>query len=114
MNIVEPILFQARYQPGAPALCVLGKHVISYAQLRSQMNNVARRAVACGLKRGSIAALSTDQPLVEAAIILGLTQAGIVPVSVGMLPPVGRRMATIALNLTIASSFLPARSNARM
>jgi acyl-CoA synthetase (AMP-forming)/AMP-acid ligase II len=92
MNIVEPILFQARYQPGAPALCVLGKHVVSYAVLRTQMNNVARRALACGLKRGSIAALSTDQPLVEAALILGLTQVGIVPVSVGMLPPAGLKI----------------------
>jgi hypothetical protein len=71
MNIIEPILFQARYQPGAPALCVLGKQVISYAMLRAQMNNVARRAIACGLKRGSIAALSTDDPLLEAALILG-------------------------------------------
>jgi acyl-CoA synthetase (AMP-forming)/AMP-acid ligase II len=92
MNIVEPILFQTKYQPGAPALCVLGKHVISYAVLRSQMNNVARRAVACGLKRGSIAVLSTDQPLLEAALILGLTQAGIIPVSVGILPPVGLKI----------------------
>jgi acyl-CoA synthetase (AMP-forming)/AMP-acid ligase II len=92
MNIVEPILFQARYQPGAPALCVLGKHVVSYAVLRTQMNNVARRAIAYGLKRGSVAAVSTDQPLVEAALILGLTQVGIIPVSVGMLPPAGLKI----------------------
>ena len=89
MNIVEPILFQAKYQPGAPALCVLGKHVISYAVLRAQMNNVARRAIAYGLKRGSIVALSTDQPLLEATLILGLTQDGIVPVSLGIPPPAG-------------------------
>jgi acyl-coenzyme A synthetase/AMP-(fatty) acid ligase len=87
MNIVEPILFQARYHPGAPALCELGKQVVSYAVLRSQMNNVARRAIACGLKRGSIVALSTDQPLLEAVLILGLTQVGIIPVSVGTMPP---------------------------
>src|SRR5271154_2787241 len=70
MNIVEPILFQARYHPGAPALCELGKNVVSYAALRAQMNNVARRAVACGLKRGSSVALSTNQPMVEAVLIL--------------------------------------------
>jgi acyl-coenzyme A synthetase/AMP-(fatty) acid ligase len=87
MNIIDPILFQARYQPGAPALCALGKHVISYAVLRSQMNNIARRAMACGLKRGSIVALSIDEPLQEAALILGLTQIGVITVSVGMLPP---------------------------
>jgi acyl-CoA synthetase (AMP-forming)/AMP-acid ligase II len=87
MNIIEPILFQARYQPGAPALCALGKHVISYAVLRSQMNNVARRAIEHGLKRGSIVALSIDEPLLEAALILGLTQIGVITVSLGMLPP---------------------------
>ncbi len=92
MNIIEPILFQASYQPGAPALCVLGKQVISYAVLRSQMNNVARRAMACGLKRGSIVALSTDQPLLEAALVLGLAQIGIITMSVGMLPPVGLKI----------------------
>jgi acyl-CoA synthetase (AMP-forming)/AMP-acid ligase II len=87
MNIVDPILFQARYQPGAPALCALGKLVVSYAVLRSQMNNVARRAIACGLKRGSVVALLTDDPLLEAALILGLAQAGIVTMSAAMLPP---------------------------
>jgi acyl-coenzyme A synthetase/AMP-(fatty) acid ligase len=92
MNIVEPILFQARYQPGAPALCLLGRHVVSYAVLRSQMNNIARRAIACGLKRGSIVALAINDPLLEAALILGLTQLGIVTMSVGMLPPAGLRV----------------------
>jgi acyl-coenzyme A synthetase/AMP-(fatty) acid ligase len=93
MNIIDPILFQARFQPGAPALCVLGKNVVSYAVLRSQMNNVARRAIEHGLKRGSVVALATDQPLLEAALILGLTQAGIITMSVGMLlPPAGLEM----------------------
>jgi acyl-CoA synthetase (AMP-forming)/AMP-acid ligase II len=92
MNIVEPILFQAKYHPGAPALCELGKNVVSYAALRAQMNNVARRAIASGLKRGSIVAVLTDQPLLESALILGLTQAGIIPVSVGTLPPAGLKI----------------------
>jgi acyl-CoA synthetase (AMP-forming)/AMP-acid ligase II len=92
VNIIEPILFQARYQPGAPALCVLGKQVVSYAVLRSQMNNVARRAIACGLERGSIAAISTDDPLLEAVLILGLAQAGIITISIGMLPPEGLKI----------------------
>jgi acyl-coenzyme A synthetase/AMP-(fatty) acid ligase len=92
MNIVEPILFQARYQPEAPALCVLGKQVISYAVLRNQMNNVARRAKSHGLARGDIVAVATDQPIVEAAMILGLTQLGIAPVSLGMLPLEGLKI----------------------
>jgi acyl-coenzyme A synthetase/AMP-(fatty) acid ligase len=92
MNIIEPILFQARYQPEAPALCVLGKQVISYAVLRNQMDNVARRAIGYGLKRGNIVVISTDQPMVEAVLILGLTQIGIVTISAGMVPPAGLRI----------------------
>ena len=84
MNIVEPILFQARYQPEAPALCAQGIDVVSYARLAVQMNNVARRAMQCGLKRGSVVALSIDQPLLHSAVILGLSQVGIIPVSVVM------------------------------
>jgi len=99
MNIVEPILFQARYQPGAPALCAQGIDVVSYERLASQMNNVARRALACGLKRGDVVALSIDQPLLHAALILGLTQAGIVPVSVaGQRPPAGLRLHAVLRN----------------
>ena len=92
MNIIEPILFQAKYQPGAPALCMLGKHVVSYAVLRGQMNNVARRAIAYGLRRGSTVIVSTDDPLLEAALILGLTQVGIVTISIGILPPDGLKI----------------------
>ena len=93
MNIVDPILFQAKYQPELPALCVLGKDIVSYARLGAQMNNVARRAIACGLKRGSNVAVATDQPLLEAILILGLTAAGLVPVSASMAkPPAGLKI----------------------
>jgi acyl-coenzyme A synthetase/AMP-(fatty) acid ligase len=81
MNIVEPILFQARCQPEAPALCVLGKQVISYSVLVNQMNNVARRALGHGLKRGNVVVVSTDQPVLEAVLVLGLTQIGIISIS---------------------------------
>jgi len=57
------------------------------------MNNIARRAMACGLKRGAVVALSVDQPLLHAAVILGLTQAGMIPVSVAMhKPPAGLKI----------------------
>lgn len=96
MNIVDPILFQARYQPEAPALCAQGIDVISYAQLLIQMDSVARRAAACGLKRGNVVALSIEQPMLHAAVILGLTRAGIVPVSVAMhKPPAGLKLDAI-------------------
>ena len=54
------------------------------------MNNVARRAMAYGLKRGNVVALSIDEPLLHVAVILGLTQVGIVPVSVGDAQAAGR------------------------
>jgi len=93
MNVVEPILFQAKYQPEAPALCAQGIDVVSYARLAAQMNNIAHRAAAHGLRRGDIVALSTDDALLHAAVILGLTQAGMVPVSVGMhRPPAGLKL----------------------
>jgi acyl-coenzyme A synthetase/AMP-(fatty) acid ligase len=89
MNIVEPILFQARFQPDAPALCVLGKQVVSYAQLRNQMNNVVRRAKSHGLKCGDVVLVAADQPAVEAALILGLAQMGVATMSAGALLPAG-------------------------
>src|SRR5579862_6519199 len=93
MNIVEPILFQASYQPEAPALCAQGRDVVSYARLRLQMSLVARRALSLGLTPGNVAALSIDEPLLHAAVILGLTQIGIVPLSVaGHKPPAGLKI----------------------
>ena len=90
MNIVEPILFQARHQPGAPALSAQGHDVISYGRLAAQMNIIARRALSLGLVGGNVVALSLDEPLLHAAFILGLTQVGIIPVSVaGHEPPDG-------------------------
>jgi acyl-CoA synthetase (AMP-forming)/AMP-acid ligase II len=87
MNIVEPILFQARYQPEAPALCAQGIDVISYARLVAQMSNIARRAMSFGLKRGNVVIVSIDEPMLHAAVILGLTQVGIIPVSLVMKRP---------------------------
>src|ERR1700730_6066923 len=93
MNIVEPILFQARYRPEAPALCAQGNDVIGYAQLVAQMNAIARRAIALGLRPANVVALSIEEPLLHAAVILGLTQAGIVSVSVaGHKPPSGLKI----------------------
>jgi acyl-coenzyme A synthetase/AMP-(fatty) acid ligase len=99
MNIVEPILFQARYQPEAPALCAQGDDVVSYARLRAQMNNIARRALSFGLKRGDIAALAIVNPLHHAALILGLTQVGIIPMTVGPnAPPPGLKVDAVIKN----------------
>ena len=89
----RPHSFSSQVSPKSPALCVLGKDIVSYARLGAQMNNVARRAIACGLKRGSNVAVATDQPLLEAILILGLTAAGLVPVSASMAkPPAGLKI----------------------
>ncbi len=99
MNIVEPILFQAKYQPEAPALCAPGNDVISYAQLVYQMSVIARRAMSLGIKPGNIVALSIDDPLLHAAVLLGLTQVGIVSVSVaGHPPPSGLKVDAVISN----------------
>lgn len=93
MNIVEPILYHARRQPEAPALCAQGVDVVSYARLVAQMGAIARRASSVGLRPGSVVALSLEEPLLHAVVILGLTQIGIVTVSVsGHKPPAGLKI----------------------
>jgi acyl-CoA synthetase (AMP-forming)/AMP-acid ligase II len=84
MNIVDPILAQCRYQPGAVALCVPGapNALITYAQLQHLIHNIARRALQVGLKRGDTVALLIDDPIGHAMLILGLTKAGVIGVSV--------------------------------
>src|SRR5260370_10091983 len=81
MNITDPILFQWRHQADAAALCVPGRETVSYARLEKQINNVARRAMALGLSRGNIVALSVADMLVEATLILGLSRLGVVAIS---------------------------------
>jgi len=99
MNLVDPILFQARYQPEAPALCAQGIDVVSYGRLAKQIESVARKAAAHGLKRCDVVALSIDHPLFHAPAILGLTRLGIAPVSVGMhKPPSGLKLDAVIKN----------------
>lgn len=96
MNVIEPILFQATQQPGAPALCAQGSDIVSYAQLVVQMRIIARRALSLGLESGSVVALSIEEPLLHAVFILALTQVGIVTVSVaGQKPPTGLKIDAI-------------------
>ena len=93
MNIVEPILFQAKLRPEAAALCAPGIDVVSYGRLVVQMNNIARRAISLGLKRGDVVILSINEPMLHAATILGLTQVGIITASAAMQkPPAGLKI----------------------
>lgn len=83
MNIVDPVLFQCRYQPPAAALCAPGRDIslISYARLEIFMHNISRRVLALGLSPASIVAILIDDPIFHTAIILALTRLGIVSVS---------------------------------
>src|SRR5262249_37746529 len=83
MNIVDPILFQCRYQPPTPALCAPGTGIglISYARLEQFIHNISHRVVALGLAPGSIVAILINDPIFHTAIILALTRLGIVTLS---------------------------------
>jgi acyl-CoA synthetase (AMP-forming)/AMP-acid ligase II len=99
MNIIDPILFQTKCQPEAPALCAHGADIVSYARLATRMNIVARRAMSVGLKPGNVVALSINDQLLHSIVILGLTQIGIIPVSVAMQrPPPGLKIDAVISN----------------
>jgi acyl-coenzyme A synthetase/AMP-(fatty) acid ligase len=90
MNIVDPILFQCRYQPPAAAICGADHEIglISYARLEHFMHNIGRRVLALSLSPGSIVAVLIKDPVLHAAIILALTRFGIVTLSgLGQNPP---------------------------
>ena len=54
MNIVEPILFQAKHNAPAPAMCAPGMALglISYGRLAQFINNIGRRALTSGPAAG--------------------------------------------------------------
>jgi acyl-CoA synthetase (AMP-forming)/AMP-acid ligase II len=83
MNIVDPIIFQARMNPEGLAICTPGTelHSVTYAQLVRIMNNIGRRALWEGLKRGDTVAILVQEKIFHAAILLALTRLGIVTVS---------------------------------
>ena len=80
MNIVDPVLFQCRQSPAAPAICAPGTmlNVVSYGRLERFIHNIGRRALAHGLKRGDVVAVFMADPIFHAALVLGLTALGIV------------------------------------
>src|SRR5262245_59330976 len=90
MNIVEPILFQARHDPPAPAMCAPGTAlgIVSYARLARFIHSVGHRAVRLGVAPGQIVAIHVSDHIVHAALALGFTHLGVVTVSIGAtLPP---------------------------
>lgn len=83
MNIVDPILFQCRWQPFDLALCAPGTMFgpVTYGRLERIIYSVGRKATEHGLERGKVAALFIKDPILHVAFILGLAKIGVVTVS---------------------------------
>jgi acyl-CoA synthetase (AMP-forming)/AMP-acid ligase II len=55
--------------------------VVSYGRLELFIHNVSRRAVALGLSRGQIVAIFVMDPVLHAAVVLGLARLGVITLS---------------------------------
>jgi len=83
MNIVDPILFQCRRQPPVAAMCVPGPGIglISYRRLEQFIHNFSRRVHALGLPERSIVAVSIEDVIFHAVIVLALMRLGMITLS---------------------------------
>ncbi len=83
MNIVEPILAQARYQPHAVAICAPGERhaIVTYAQAAAIIHDIARHAFEIGLRPGDTVAIFVDDGIMHALLMLGLAKVGIITIS---------------------------------
>jgi fatty-acyl-CoA synthase len=93
MNIVEPILFQARHDAPAPAMCAPGTAlgIVSYARLARFIHSVGHRAVRLGVAPGQVVAIHVKDHIFHTALALGFMHVGIVTVSIGATLPPGLR-----------------------
>jgi hypothetical protein len=59
MNVVEPILFQAKINPNGIAICTPGTAMdfVTYAGLARLIDNAGHQALAMGLQPGTIVAI---------------------------------------------------------
>jgi acyl-coenzyme A synthetase/AMP-(fatty) acid ligase len=83
MNIVDPILFQCRYNPAGAAICVPGTQfrLISYGRLAQFIHNITRATLAQGVARGDVVAVLIGDKILHAAVVLALTRLGAITVS---------------------------------
>jgi acyl-coenzyme A synthetase/AMP-(fatty) acid ligase len=83
MNIVDNILHQCRNHAPVVAMGAPGTAlpVVSYGRLELFIHNVSRRAVALGLSRGQIVAIFVMDPVLHAAVVLGLARLGVITLS---------------------------------
>ncbi|MGB7004361.1 MAG: hypothetical protein WBE05_08030 [Pseudolabrys sp.] len=85
MNVVEPILFQARNDPPAPAMCAPGTSlgIINYARLARFILSIGHRAIRLGIAPNAVVAIRVKDNIFHAAIALGLMHIGAATISVG-------------------------------
>ena len=83
MNVVDQFLFQAQHEPAALAVCAPGTqyNTVSYGRLARFANNIGKRGLAAGLRRGDTVAILASDPIFHLALILGLARIGVVTVS---------------------------------
>ncbi len=83
MNIVDPILFHAKNNPGAIAVCTPGvqPESITYGDLERLINNITRMAVMADLARGQVVAIFLTNKIFEVALTLALMRLGIATAS---------------------------------
>ncbi|MGB9394220.1 MAG: hypothetical protein WCB32_05490, partial [Pseudolabrys sp.] len=74
MNVVAPILFQARHDPPAPAMCAPGTAlgVISYARLARFIHSAGHRAVRLGIAPKTVVAIQVKDHIFHTTLALGL------------------------------------------
>src|SRR5262245_1338828 len=83
MNIVEPILFQAKINPNGIAICTPGPAMdfVTYAGLARATDNIGHMALTMGLVPGNSVAIYVSETIFHAALVLGLARLGIATVS---------------------------------
>lgn len=79
MNIVDPILVHARYDPNALAICTPGTEPphLTFGELEGWINNINRLAVSLDLARGQMVAVYVAEKILHLAIVLALARMGI-------------------------------------
>lgn len=111
MNVVEPILFQCRINPTAPAICVPGMRLdtVTYGDLERFINNVGRMAISLGLTPRHVVAIFIRDKIFHAAMVLGLMRLGIATVS-GRNEPLPEGLSADAVIADESYPFLAGRS----
>src|SRR5438128_1491373 len=79
MNVIEPILFHAKFNPLGTAICTPGSALesVTYGRLGAFIHNIGRAASRNGLAAGQTVALLVNDTILHAALAFGLMRAGI-------------------------------------